>query len=452
MAPFAWERLLGLVAERKIVPVIGQDLLQVETALGAMPFYHFIALRAAERLGLDPPPRDAVNALHAVATQHLENRGDWLEIYSTVSEVMAEAETLAPPPALLDLAAIEPLSLFVTTTFDPFMQRALNAVRYGGDDVTRVFAFTPGRTKDLPDETYDSNTASVFHLFGRYSNSPEYAVTEEDTLEFMHLLQSDVKRPQNLFRELAQRDLLMIGNSFSDWVGRFFLRTTKQERVWMTATRTRFVADDRVRNDPALLSFFRQSPYVKVYADGDPAAFVRELRRRWDERAAAMEKERKTPEQSAFDVEPGSVFVSYASGDRPFAKAIADALKAEGIDVWFDQGELGSGDAFERKILGAIERCAVFVPVISNAVAERRRFFFSEWRAAIDVSKKTGWTSRFLMPVVIDDVAYDNDNVPPEFRALHWERVPSEGPPRKWIEEVRQEVRLFRKAARAGIA
>ena len=58
------------------------------------------------------------------------------------------------------------------------------------------------RTRDLPDATYDSSVASVFHLFGRYSNSPEYAVTEEDTLEFMHLLQSDVKRPQNLFRDL----------------------------------------------------------------------------------------------------------------------------------------------------------------------------------------------------------------------------------------------------------
>src|SRR5439155_19134142 len=140
----------------------------------------------------------------------------------------------------------------------------------------------------------------------RYSNSPEYAVTEEDTLEFMHLLQSDVKRPQNLFRELAQRDLLMIGNSFTDWVARFFMRITKQERIWMTATRSRFVADDGIRNDPALLTFFRQSPYVKVYADGDAAGFVRELRRRWSERA------KKEPEPAAFQVEPGTVFVSYA--------------------------------------------------------------------------------------------------------------------------------------------
>lgn len=447
---FAWERLVGLIAERKIVPVIGQDLLDVETPLGAMPLYRFIALRAAERLGLDAPPSDATNPLHAVATQHLENRGDWLEIYSTVCEVMEETEAFEPPRALADLAAIEPLSLFVTTTFDPLLQRALNKIRYGGEDATRVLAFTPGRTKDLPDATYDSTVATVFHLFGRYSISPEYAVTEEDTLEFMHLLQSDVKRPQNLFRELAQCDLLLLGNSFTDWVGRFFIRLTRQERVWMTgATRSRFVADERVRNDIGLLTFLRQSPYVKVYTEGSPADFVAELRRRWDERAAKMEGK---SERAPFTIEPGTVFVSYASDDRPFAKAIADALSAKGLDVWFDRDELGSGDDFRRKIESAIDRCAVFVPVISKACGDSRRFFFQEWRAAIDVARKASFTARFLMPVVIDDVAYDDERVPREFRQLHWERVGSEGPAPTWVEQVQKEVRTFRKEAMAARA
>jgi hypothetical protein len=450
--PFAWERLIGLIAERKIVPVIGQDLLQVTTPRGEMPLYRFIGIRAAEKLGLDPPPADAVNPLHVVATQHLENRGDWLDVYAAVCEVVGETESFEPPPALADLAAIEPLSLFVTTTFDPLLQRTLDRVRYGGESATRVLAFTPGRSKDLPDATYDASVATVFHLFGRYSMSPDYAVTEEDTLEFMHLLQSDVKRPQNLFRELAQRDLLLVGNSFADWVGRFFIRLTKQERIWTTSTHNRFVADERVRHDPELLAFLRQGPYVKVYTDAGTVDFVAELRRRWAERAAQMERERKSSVPAPFEVEPGSIFVSYASDDRPLAKAVADALVAAGLDVWFDQRELASGDDFARSIANAVDRCAVFVPVISKAVHERRRFFFSEWRAAIDVAKKAGWAANFLMPVVVDDVAYDDEDVPREFRQLHWERVGAAGPAPQWVDAVRQEVRAFRKAARAGTA
>jgi hypothetical protein len=448
--PFAWDRLIGLIAERKIVPVIGQDLLQVATPLGEMPLYRFIALRCAERLGLDPPAAEAQNPLHIVATEHLENRGDWQDIYSTVCEVVGETEAFEPPAALADLAAIEPLSLFVTTTFDPLLERTLNQVRYGGEESTRVLAFTPGRTRDLPDATYDSTVATVFHLFGRYSVSPDYAVTDEDTLEFMHLLQSDVKRPQNLFRELAQRDLLMLGNSFNDWVGRFFIRLTNQERVWVArSTQSRFVADERVRHDTGLLTFLRQSPSIKVYSEGTPAAFVAELRRRWEERASRLAREGKS-ERAPFEIAPGSVFVSYASEDRAVAKTIADALSAKGLDVWFDRDELGSGDDFRRKIESAIDRCAVFVPVISKACGDPRRFFFQEWRAAIDVSKKASFTARFLMPVVIDDVAYDDERVPREFRQLHWERVAAEGPEPRWVEEVQKEVRAFRKVSMAG--
>src|SRR5438067_1823276 len=354
MPPFSWSTLIGLVAERKIVPVIGQDLLQVATPLGEMPLYRFIALRVAEALEIDPPAPDTPTPLHAVATMYLEKGGGWQDIYSTVNEVTDGAvSSIEPPAALLDLAAIEPFSLFVTTTFDPLLERALNRVRYGGKDDTRVIAFTPTQTKDLPDRTYDSSTACVFHLFGRSSTSPDYAVTEEDILEFMNLLQSDVKRPQNLFRELAQRDLLIIGNSFSDWVGRFFIRVTRQERVWITETRINsYVADDTVRKD----RFFDRSKNVKVY-DGTPAQFVAELRRRWSER---VERDRKTSAQPAIERVPGSVFISYASEDRPLAKAVADALAAANIDVWFDRTDLEGGDDYARKIAGAIDRCAVF--------------------------------------------------------------------------------------------
>ena len=293
MPPFSWSTLIGLVAERKIVPVIGQDLLQVATPLGEMPLYRFIALRVAEALEIDPPAPDTPTPLHAVATMYLEKGGGWQDIYSTVNEVTDGAvSSIEPPAALLDLAAIEPFSLFVTTTFDPLLERALNRVRYGGKDDTRVIAFTPTQTKDLPDRTYDSSTACVFHLFGRSSTSPDYAVTEEDILEFMNLLQSDVKRPQNLFRELAQRDLLIIGNSFSDWVGRFFIRVTRQERVWITETRINsYVADDTVRKlkgegrprVPAaeraeVLAALADVDAVVIFPEPDVRALVRELR------------------------------------------------------------------------------------------------------------------------------------------------------------------------------
>ncbi len=43
--------------------------------------------------------------------------------------------------------------------------------------------------------------------------------------------------------------------------------------------------------------------------------------------------------------EPGTVvFLSYASQDAEAARRICEALRAGGIEVWFDQSELHGGD------------------------------------------------------------------------------------------------------------
>ena len=41
-----------------------------------------------------------------------------------------------------------------------------------------------------------------------------------------------------------------------------------------------------------------------------------------------------------------AVFLSYASQDAEAARRICDALRAGGIEAWFDQSELRGGDAW----------------------------------------------------------------------------------------------------------
>ena len=42
-----------------------------------------------------------------------------------------------------------------------------------------------------------------------------------------------------------------------------------------------------------------------------------------------------------------AVFLSYASEDAAAAQRICEALRATGIEVWFDQSELRGGDAIK---------------------------------------------------------------------------------------------------------
>jgi TIR domain len=58
-----------------------------------------------------------------------------------------------------------------------------------------------------------------------------------------------------------------------------------------------------------------------------------------------------------------AVFLSYASEDAEAAQRICDALRAAGIEVWFDQSELRGGDAWDRQIRKQIHDCALFIPI-----------------------------------------------------------------------------------------
>ena len=53
-----------------------------------------------------------------------------------------------------------------------------------------------------------------------------------------------------------------------------------------------------------------------------------------------------------------AVFLSYASQDQAAAQRICEALRAAGIEVWFDQNELRGGDAWDRKIRRELRDCA----------------------------------------------------------------------------------------------
>ena len=53
-----------------------------------------------------------------------------------------------------------------------------------------------------------------------------------------------------------------------------------------------------------------------------------------------------------------AVFLSYASQDAEAAKRICEALRAAGVEVWFDQSELVGGDQKIRNQISA--KCRAF--------------------------------------------------------------------------------------------
>jgi TolB-like protein/Tfp pilus assembly protein PilF len=134
-----------------------------------------------------------------------------------------------------------------------------------------------------------------------------------------------------------------------------------------------------------------------------------------------------------------AVFLSYASEDAEAAERIATALRAAGVEVWFDKSELRGGDAWDHQIRDHIHDCRLFIPVIS-ANSERRDegYFRREWRLAVERAGDMAERKAFLVPVVIDGTPERTISVPEKFHGIQWTRLPGGETPPAFVERVRR--------------
>ena len=134
-----------------------------------------------------------------------------------------------------------------------------------------------------------------------------------------------------------------------------------------------------------------------------------------------------------------AIFLSYASQDAGTARRICDALRAAGLEVWFDQSALRGGDAWDASIRKQIKECALFVPMISdNTNAREEGYFRLEWKLAVDRSHLMADDKAFFFPVMLDDVAEPTARVPDKFRERQWTRITDEVSIAKFAERVKQ--------------
>jgi TolB-like protein len=121
-----------------------------------------------------------------------------------------------------------------------------------------------------------------------------------------------------------------------------------------------------------------------------------------------------------------AIFLSYAKQDAEAAARICAALRAAGIEIWFDQSELRGGDAWDAAIRRQIKTCALVIPIISSNTQGRTEGYFRlEWKLAIDRSHLMAHDRPFLIPVVIDDTPEGDERVPDRFREVQWTRLPN---------------------------
>jgi tetratricopeptide (TPR) repeat protein len=127
----------------------------------------------------------------------------------------------------------------------------------------------------------------------------------------------------------------------------------------------------------------------------------------------------------SFGFMPRAVFLSYASQDADMAKTICDALRAAGIEVWFDQSELVGGDAWDKSIREQIAECSLFIPLLSAITQARREAYFRlEWKLADERTHLMAEGTPFIVPVSLDHTNDKGALVPKSFLSVQWTKLP----------------------------
>jgi TIR domain/SIR2-like domain len=423
----AWDDLLSYIEDRRVIPIVGPELLLVSTERGPRLLLDWVAEKLAGRLNVNIAELPQPYTLNDVICWFLSARGRREEAYVRLRGIIKDAN-FEPPAALRQLAAITDFDLFVSTTFDPLLETAINLERFNGAPSTDVLSYAPNRVTDLPTERDRLQRPVVYHLFGKVSASPTYVISDEDLLEYICALQSEHLAPEKLFHELEHNHLLFIGSNFTNWLARLFLRMAKRQRLSDPRDVGEVLADDHSSQDDRLVAFLQQvSVRTRIYMGAE--RFVEELHRRWQARrkpaaaAAAPAMVRFAP--PAREMPDNAVFLSYAREDLAAVQAIKAGLESAGITTWFDIDRLEVGDDYDRKIQRNIARCSYFIPVVSAATQRRLEGFFRrEWSYAMDRVRNMADGALFILPVSIDATNAAEALVPDKFKALHFSQLP----------------------------
>jgi hypothetical protein len=433
--------------------VIGPELVMVQDGDRRVSLSRLLGERVAARYQLDVswgPFSGLDDAVAAFLTARGSREAE--RLYRVVNDLVSDLDPPAPE-ALCQLAGIRDFRLFLSTTFDPLLARAVDEVRFGGEPRTRELWFSPNQStaeqQENAREPREADTV-VFKLFGKASSTPQYAIHDEDVLEWLHVLLTGTARlPEWLAGALKASPVLFLGCQLSDWVGRLLTRMASKGRLSLESKQF-FIVGESVARYPALTRFFQTfcgGTRVQVL-DADPAAFVAELSERWHKRnPQAAESAQGTPPAGK-----GSIFISYVREDAGAARRLCDALSGLGGDVWLDERRLQPGDRWEEEILASIRReVRLFLPVISRHTESREEgYVFKEWDEAVERAKRIPPGGRkFIVPVVIDAEFDGNPSryrqVPDAFTVSHWGRAPGGDPDEVLVSSLRDAIRDMRR-------
>jgi hypothetical protein len=284
LTPSEWDILTRLIWDGKCTPVIGPAI-----APEQLPSFPSLARRLADDFVYPLPDHADLSSVVEYGSQRL--RRETVEDHiKQVYEQTLTAKTLAVDNTFAVLASL-PLPIYITTTFDDSLVRALRAQNKSPQEEICRWNDDLRDAPPAPDDSLRPTVTNplVVYLYGRLGVNRSLVLTDDD---YLKLLINVIKNPSivsgRVRKALGDSTNLFLGFDFLEWSGRFFLNLRKC-LVGTDQSRTHFATvippklAEQYRLDSAV-QFLKQyfSPMTIHPYWGSAAEFSVDVRQRWD--------------------------------------------------------------------------------------------------------------------------------------------------------------------------
>lgn len=408
-----WQQLLEEIDKGNVIPVIGPDLLvEPKTTLGSRNtenLHQQLISYIAVQTNVKSAPRTFSQLVYDNDYRHIVRNNDG-QIYSLISQIINNIEQIkeidmSPSQLLTDLLNTKKFPFVITTSFTPVVENTMrniwgdiNVLKFNNNPQDSIYE----RGGDIG-SINDLKRPTVYYMFGKYCNSRDrYVVTDNDMMTFCCSWIKNYGVPKNLVESLKKKYLLILGNSYSDWLFRFIwygLRSTTND-----------MKSDVIVNENAEETFKQFLERLEAMFQENPAEVVRRIKNDVEERVSR----RNTTTSYISDV-----FISYSRSDFTIAAGLKEKLTRKGISVWFDSESIDKGEDWKESINNGINHTKLFVPVLTKNIEEESitpHEYRTEWKLAAELSSKIGGR-KFIIPFVEKGFDFYNPltKIPAEF-------------------------------------
>lgn len=397
-----WDKLIDQIIAGNVIPVIGADML-----IDNEENLHTIILDdIAQKIGVNKK----VNSFtELVNTQEYKNKYKFTDIYYNVAKYFEVKLTASE--RLRKLLSIKQFPFVITTSYTPIVEQVMRDIWKDVELKVMTFNNDPNTNSDIKKDS-DLRVPTVYYMFGKAgSGAGKYVLTDLDLLSFVTSWLSNMPnvRPQNLCSQLKDKYLLMLGNTYSDWLFRFMWYSMRKPESDNKLQSNPYLGNGMLGYDTLDESLVNFLELTKTFTKQNTNDVVNEIVERY-------EKKMKEYEANKFDrpQDDMEIFISYSRSDTVIAERLYNALTEQGKRVWYDKKNITLGGFFEKEIKHAIITAKYFVPILSSNVLkesdDRERYYRKEWAIAIENQSITG--GAIIIPLAEEGFNFYKADIP----------------------------------------